>query len=126
MLDPKTVSYLEAARKNGHYISILSSSPSFLVEPIAEKLKVDSWRATEYGRDSSSKLTKIDSLIEGEKKAVIAKELAIKLSLNPDEIVVFTDSISDLPLARVAGKVIAVRPDRKFRSICKQEGWKII
>ncbi len=126
MLNPKTLSYLTSAKENGHHISILSSSPSFLVKPIAERLKVDSWRATEYGRDSSSNFTKIDLLVEGEEKAVIAKELAKKLSIDIKEIVVFTDSISDLPLARIAGRVVAVRPDRKLRSICRREGWEII
>src|SRR5262245_52466695 len=39
---------LKMAQANGHYTVILSSSPDFLIKPIAAKLQVDAWESTGY------------------------------------------------------------------------------
>jgi HAD superfamily phosphoserine phosphatase-like hydrolase len=42
---------LRAAQKAGHYTIILSSSPDFIVAPLAEILMVDEWQASMYACD---------------------------------------------------------------------------
>ena len=126
MLNPTTIAHLKEAQKKGHYTLILSSSPSFLVKSIAERLKVNEWRATEYQVDHNRKLSKILFLILGSEKARHTIAAARRLRIDPKKIVVFTDSICDLPLAKIAGRVIAVNPDRRLKSHYRRKGWQII
>lgn len=126
MLYQPAVKELKSAQKRGHYVLIISSSPSFLVAPIAKKLNVHEWKATEYDVDKEKNLCNILSLILGYKKAEITIDAARRLELKRDVITAYSDSIEDLPLLKVAGKAIGVNPDRKLKNYCKKKGWDII
>lgn len=121
-----TLARLEQARKENHYIVLLSSSPDFLVEPIAHYLKVDQWRSTSYTLDSKGCFNGIQKIIMGAEKAEIALEIAQRLSIDPSSIFAYTDSYLDLPLLKIAGHVIAVNPDRKLQSLSLQKRWEMI
>ena len=58
------------------HVFILSSSPHFIVGPIAERFGVLQWEATQYGVDKDHRLCNIAKLIEGWEKAVSVKRIA--------------------------------------------------
>ncbi len=117
---------LRLAQHLGYYTLILSSSPSFLVEKIAQFLGVDEWRATQYAVDKEKKLCHIISIMQGKDKASCVQEVANRLSLKKEQITAYSDSFLDLPLLLAAGSAIAVNPDRKLRRFSQQHKWPIL
>ena len=119
-------SLLEESRFSGHYTLLISSSPEFLVAPIAKQLKVDEYKASCYALDGEGKMLSISLNVDGQYKLDYTFEVAKRLGISPNEIAAFTDSIWDLPLLEQVGHPIAVNPDKKLRKISKKMGWKII
>ena len=123
---PPVLAELRLAQHLGYYTLILSSSPSFLVEKIAQLLGVHEWRATQYAVDKEKKLCHITSIMQGEDKACCVQEVARKLAIRKQHITAYSDSYLDLPLLLAAGSPIAVNPDRKLRRFSEQNKWPIL
>lgn len=117
---------LHMARQQGEFIVILSSSPDFLVGPIAERLKVNEWCATQYSEDANQNLSRIAHVLEGEGKAGLVRDLAARLNTSLSACTVYTDSYLDLPMMQIAGKAVGVSPDKKLKKICCQNEWEIL
>lgn len=120
------IAKLRLAQHLGHYTLILSNSPSFLVEKIAQFLGVNEWRATQYAVDKEQNLCHIASIMQGEEKASCVKEIACKLSIRKEKITAYSDSFLDLPLLLEAGTPVAVNPDRKLRRFSEDHDWSIL
>lgn len=89
---------------------ILSSSPDFLVVPIAQRLGVEGMGSI-YVSDSECRL------LDGPAKAKL---------LPPGPCTYYTDSILDLPVLEAAHTCVAVQPDRSLRRLAHKRGWEII
>lgn len=113
-------------RKLGHHILLLSSSPSFLVKPIAQRLQIDEYRSTEYEADEQGFLLKISTLVNGPEKVRFLNDFAKKLNISKDHIFAYSDSIDDLPFLKAAGHPTCVKPDRKLKSVCEKMRWNLI
>ena len=120
------IKHFQEAAFNNHYILLLSSSPNFVVKPIAEILKVTEYNATKYSLNSENKIEKIFHIMDGKKKAVEAEKIMKKLNLQKENVSVYSDSFSDIELFKMAGNKIAVRPNKKLKKIAKKNNWKII
>ena len=123
---PPAIAKLRLAQHLGHYTLILSNSPSFLVEKIAQLLGVNEWRATEYAVDKELKLCHIASIMQGKEKASCVQEIAGRLCISKEEITAYSDSFLDLPFLLTAGTPIAVNPDRKLRRFSEEHQWAIL
>lgn len=117
---------LEQAQIEGHYTVILSSSPDFLVGPIAQRLGVSHWQATQYGVDKDGQFCHIAKLMLGEDKAQFLKNLSEKRGCHRHDLTVYSDSYLDMPALLTAGMAVGVNPDRKLRAICRERQWPII
>lgn len=125
LVRPKVIERLKDAQAKGNYIVILSNSPDILVEAISKKFGVNHWKSTAYKFDENGRFTHIEHF-GGVEKAEYTCDLARKLGFKKEDIIVYTDSILDLPLLNIAGKVIAVHPDKSLRCLCNKNKWKII
>ena len=125
-LNLKVLKEIDKAKKNNSYVVILSNAPSYLVEQIRKRLNVSSFKATSYGLDLNNRLSSIHNLMDGEAKARYALDLARSLDVPEKKISVYTDSIWDLPLLKIAGKKVVVSPDRGLFKIAKRKAWKIL
>lgn len=105
---------------------LLSSSPDFLVGPIAGRLGIHHWKGTEYGVDKENIFCKISTLIEGREKLRFARDFAERLSIPAQQITAYSDSDDDLPLLEWVGTPYAVRPNKGLRKVAREKGWKII
>jgi len=114
---------LREAQQIGHLTVLLSSSPDFLVEPIAQKLNISIWDSTRYKSDGSHQFSRISQIMLGDKKALFIKELRQRLQLH---VCAYSDSHHDLPFLLAAESAVGVNPDRKLRAICKSSQWSII
>lgn len=117
---------LQEAQKKNLTVVLLSSSPSFLIQPLAKMLSISHWIATDYQTDHEKKLVKIFRLIDGEAKADLFEEIQKKFQVIQSDIIVFSDSIEDLPLLEKAGSVVAVNPDRRLKKIALQKNWYVL
>jgi len=126
MLYLPVVQRLKQAQAQGDHVVILSSSPDFLVEEIARRLQVSHWKGSVYQSDNDGKFINVSQVMEGEEKAHYLKELADKMHFAQSSITVYSDSYLDLPILKMAGRAIAVKPDSLLRRICKQNGWEIL
>lgn len=117
---------LEQAKRENHHTVILSSSPEFLVEEIAKRWGVDEWKGTRFQLDKQRRFSAIADLMDGERKSSYLRTLSAQLSIPLSACIAYSDSILDLPLLKMAGKAVGVRPDSKLKSICKKHQWEII
>jgi HAD superfamily phosphoserine phosphatase-like hydrolase len=117
---------LKAIQKAGHLTAILSSSPDFIVGPIAQKLNVPIWHATEYSVDKDQNFCQILRLMLGEDKALILEKLSRQHGIKKENLHAYSDSHLDLPFLMAAGSAFGVQPNRKLRSICRLKNWPII
>lgn len=117
---------LKASKDAGHLTVILSSAPSFIVEPIAKKLNVPYWNATKYAVGEDQNFCHIDKLMLGQDKAIILDELACQYGVQKSETYAYSDSHLDLPFLMAAGNACGVNPNRKLRNICRKNSWDII
>jgi HAD superfamily phosphoserine phosphatase-like hydrolase len=120
------VNKLKEAQAAEHLTIILSSSPEFLVEPIAMRFKCKLWYSTKYGVDKDLRFCNILQLMQGEEKARIIKQICLQHGSLKEEVTAFSDSHLDLPFLLAAGNAIGVNPNIKLRFYCHRYGWPII
>lgn len=126
MLYSPAINRLKQAQARGDKVLILSSSPHFLVEPIAKRLNVQNWQATLYQSNEQGILIGIAQAFEGEYKADYLKQFSTELNFHRSDMTVYSDSHLDLPILKMAGQAIGVRPDSHLTEICLQNGWEIL
>jgi len=119
-------SLLKRAQHFGEKSMLLSSSPDFLVVPIAERLGVEIARGTVYGVDKEGRLCNIAELMEGKNKARTLQKIASQMGIAKDQIIVYSDSHHDLPLLQESGEFVAVNPDFRLKKIAQKRHWRII
>lgn len=111
---------LKTLQKSGVRIMILSSSPRFIVEPIAHLLGVNEVLATDYRVDDAGALHSIDSLVDGEKKARFLHSLEGSFRM------AFSDSLVDLAFLESADHATVVRGRGRLKKIARKRGWDFI
>lgn len=117
---------LKKAKKNGDFTVILSSSPSFLVEAIAEKLEISHFRATEYRMDRKHNLHSLKRIMQGDEKAKALMKFAGSLSVKTSNIIAYSDSWEDLPFLEAAGHAVVFRASGKLRRFSIHKGWELL
>lgn len=122
-----TLQRLEKHRAAGDVIVLLSGTPQFIAEALAEQLGaahcIGAACATENGyftvappRRHPFGPTKVDA----------AETLAAAADLPLEQAIAFGDSISDAHLFRVVGEAVAVDPDRRLSAEAEGAGWEIL
>lgn len=116
------------ARRLGMDVMIISASNTFLVQPIGEKLL---GIPESFGVDLATHENHLTGEVVGVppfqagKIHCLEKQLA-SLGHTLSEVVFFTDSRNDLPLARAAGDCYCVNPDPKLAAEAQKAGWPIL
>jgi HAD superfamily hydrolase (TIGR01490 family) len=113
-------------RDNGHYVVILSGSPTFLVKPMAKHFGIAQGVGTEYAVDAAGHFSHVSHVMDGPDKAQFAQEIAEELEISRRDIEAYSDSHFDLPLLQIAGKAVGVNPNKKLRKLCISNGWEIL
>lgn len=126
MLYQPVMEHLKMAQSQGDKVLILSSSPDFLVRAIANRLGVQQWKGTGYQIDDEGKFSFISHVMDGEDKANDVKTFVDQMGLSLSATSVYSDSYLDLPVLKIAGRSIGVRPDWRLRNICIANQWEIL
>lgn len=117
---------IEAHRRAGHDVVIVSGSAEEMVEPIAALVGADRSVASRMEVDGQGRFTgRISrSLLHGAKvEALDADARAHGIDLSASW--AYSDSVSDLPMLQAVGHPVAVNPDRDLRRRAQEEGWPV-
>lgn len=125
-LNPPIYKALQEHQKEGNPTVLLSSSPSFIVEPLSKILKIDYFGATHYLVDKRGCFTHISHMMDGHAKGNFVRKLGAKMGIPSSHTIAFSDSILDLPFMEAVGKAVGVNPDRRLTQICLKRGWNIV
>lgn len=126
LIRPSVLQELEAARTKGHALWLQSSSPDFLIQPIAKRLKIKTILATSYATNELGFYEKIEKIVDGVAKRKALIDFLDDKGYSNREVTCYSDSRIDLPVLECAGIQVAVCPDRKLKKIALKNGWKII
>lgn len=103
-----------------------SSSPDFIIQPLAKKLGADEFFATKYESDESGRFTKILKIVDGHEKLNILEKYLSDSGISAENVTFYSDSMLDLPLLSRVGTPIAVFPEHRLKEIAKKNSWSII
>lgn len=126
MLNPVAIKCLKEARNRGDKIIILSSSPCFLVQPIAKRLKAHECIATEYKTDERGNFLSIKSVVDGKNKAKNLQDAMRRFKILDKNTFAYSDSHLDIPFLSASAHAIAINPDKILEKTSKRKGWEIL
>lgn len=126
LLFPPVVERLRACQEAGHHTVILSSSPDFIVERVAQRLGASEWHASEYAVDDRGVFSHVESVMDGARKARWVESIQLRLGLAKEQVAGFSDSLLDLPFLEATGHPVGVGSAKKFREFCRQRQWEFI
>ena len=129
-LRPGAIKALEQHRAKGDIIIIASAAVDLIVRPIAKRLKVEQWVATDMkwtdGKLSSEFASKN---CYGPEKLERVKQLFAQypeLKHNHTIITMYSDSYSDIEILRFYDKGVAVNADRNLTQAAGVEGFEVV
>ncbi len=116
----EVASFCQRAMHLGHTVALFSTSPDYIVEPIAERLGIERVVSTRYATDKEGRFAHVEEVITGRKKAFYARELIIELNIEKSQVRAYSDSIEDWPLLKAVGGPMAIRPDRRLNILARR------
>lgn len=120
------ISALRFAQQIGEKTAIFSSSPDFLVGAVAKYFRVDFFQATTYLMTPEHAFSSIASIFDGDSKAELLRACRGRFHLEKSQVIVYSDSLLDLPFLLEAGVPVAVNPDVQLKKFAQQHNWSII
>lgn len=124
--NPVALNMFKEAQEKQCLTALFSSSPDFLVQPIAHSFRFDEYLATKYSVDKQGTFCDISLIVEGNVKAAEHAKLCVKHKLNPKDNIVYSDSENDLPLMLSAGNCYVFQPNKKLLKYCIDNDWTAI
>jgi HAD superfamily hydrolase (TIGR01490 family) len=123
---PDGLRKIEEHRAEGHLIAILSTSPSYIARPVAERLRMDDVLSTQLEVEGGRFTGRVvGPACFGRGKVHWAELLGNKRSLDLDKSWFYTDSYTDLPMLERVGHRVIVNPDPRLRRTARQRGWSV-
>ncbi|MET0987918.1 MAG: HAD-IB family hydrolase [Steroidobacteraceae bacterium] len=123
---PEARALVQAHRRKGHTVAIVSSATPYQVRPAARDLRIDhvlcSNLEVEEGRFTGAV---IRPTCYGRGKVAAVERLAADTGIDLSKSVFYTDSHDDLALLEHIGHPQILNPDHKLESVATRRGWPI-
>ncbi len=118
---------LQAHRQAGDRVVLLTGTPDFIAQPLAELLEVTDFRATVCAtRDGRFICAPPLSHPYEADKLKIAQALCRCFEVTMDQVVAYADDVSDLGLLEAVGCPVAVSADPGLRAAARTGGWEML
>lgn len=127
LLLPRAVDLVEDHRRRGHVLLIVTSTNSFITQPIAEIFGVDGLLATEPERNGDGFTGAVSGIpCSGEGKVSKVNAWLREHGRELGTSWFYTDSFQDLPLLEAVTAPVAVDPDDRLRREAQLRSWPIV
>ena len=129
-ITPQARALVEAHRRAGDQLAIVTATNEFVTRPIAHSFGIDELIAVELARGPggwyNGEIVGTPSFREG-KVTRVAQWLAARgLDWGDVDITFYSDSPNDLPLLEKAQRPVATNPDARLRAIAHERGWQAL
>jgi len=125
-LHPDGLRKVEEHRKAGHVLAILSTSPTYMTQPIARVLGMEHALSTRLEVESGRFTGRlIAPACFGPGKVHWAEAFGRETAVDLDKSWFYTDSYSDLPMLERVGHRVIVNPDPRLKRAARQRGWTV-
>ncbi len=120
----EAIALIEAHRRAGHHLVIVSAASRYQVQPIARALGIEDICCTnlEVVEGVFTGRT-IAPLCYGEGKAMAARRVCKQRKSSLQDCWFYSDSSDDLPLLRIVGNPVAVNPSEKLGAHARAKNW---
>ena len=113
-------------RAEGHVLAILSTSPCYITEPLAEVLGIDEVISTRFEIEGGLFTGRLlGPACVGKGKVHWAEDLVARKQLDLAQSWFYTDSYTDMPMLERVGNKVVVNPDPRLRRVAKRRGWPV-
>lgn len=102
-------------KEKNYLVGALSSNPQFIMDVLAGILDLDFVCGTQLEFKDDIATGKISEKVDRYKKAEILEEKMEELNLERREITVIGDSLTDLPMAEIAGRLFAFNAKKELK-----------
>lgn len=117
---------IEAHRRAGRRIYLVSSSPVQLVSPLGRLLGADGIAATEAEIDATGRFTgALVTFCSGQAKADAIARLSATDNIDLSASYAYGDSVNDRFMLASVGHPVATNPDRRLRRLARSRGWEV-
>jgi HAD superfamily hydrolase (TIGR01490 family) len=123
---PGARSRIERHRAEGHVLAILSSSPTYVTEPIAKALGIEEVISTRFEVAAGNFTGRlVGPACVGSGKVHWAEQMGARRGLDLGASWFYTDSYTDLPMLERVGNQVVVNPDPRLKRTAKRRGWPV-
>lgn len=119
---PQARSLIQAHRRLGHYIVVVTSATRFQAAPVARELEVDALCCTELDI-ADGRVTGKAQPCFGVGKLNAVENLAHLRGASFEEAYFYSDSSDDLPLLEAVGNPVVVNPRTPMARLARSRGW---
>jgi HAD superfamily hydrolase (TIGR01490 family) len=124
---PAMAATVEAHRRAGHVLALLTSATRYLAEPLAADLGIEHMLVTQLlVADGCFTGEAVRPVCYGAGKIHWAERFATAHGLSLTDSYFYTDSITDLPLLERVGEPRVVNPDPRLRRVAHRRGWPVL
>jgi len=124
---PETLGLAHDHIAKGHQVWLVTSTPDFLAEVIAERLGLTGAMGTPLETEGDVFTGQLSGpLMHGSGKADAVALRASRIGAPLGECWAYSDSANDIPLLTLCGNRIAVNPDKTLRKHAVASGWAIM
>ena len=117
---------IEEHRENGVKLVIATTSPTVLVQPLADRLGFDHLIATEWSHDGTEfDGTTTGPFVWGTRKRDAIVEWSSENDIQLSKSFAYSDSYYDASMLDVVGHPVAVNPDPRLTALAVLQGWPI-
>ena len=124
---PETRALLLAHLDAGHEVYLISATPDFLAQELAQTLGATAGIGSGLEIQDGVFTGRFTSgTMHGPEKARAAQRIMEARGLDPADCYAYSDSSNDLPLLSAVGTAVAVNPDHGLARHAREAGWRIL
>ncbi len=124
LLLPEGLRKIESHRKEGHMVALLSTSLSYVAQPLARTLNLDAVGSTQFEVKRGQFTGQlVGPACFGAGKVHWAEEMGRHHGVDLDGSWFYTDSYTDMPMLERVGNRVVVNPDPRLKRAARQRGW---
>ena len=126
LIYPESRALIEAHKRKGHTVAIISSALPYQVRPAADNLGIDNLLCTHLEVvDGKFTGSVVRPTCFGPGKVAAAEQLSVDYGVDLDQTFFYSDSHDDLELLERVGNPRVLNPNRKLTGIAERNGWPI-